>query len=68
MLHRPSLLRLVANFWDRHIIAPPFTLKSCLFLLRQSHMLHHVDIFAKQLAWTESLSNNSEKAGDVFHV
>ena len=25
MLHRPSLLRLVANFWDRHIIAPPFT-------------------------------------------
>ena len=34
----------------------------CLLSLRQSHMLHHVDIFAQQLAWTESLSNNTPVA------
>ena len=28
-------------------------------MLRQCHILHHVDIFAQQLVWTESLSNNT---------
>ena len=30
-------------------------------------MLHHADIFAKQLAWTESLSNNIFAKLDVDH-
>ena len=30
-------------------------------------MLHHVDIFAQQLAWTESLSNNRVNGVDVYH-
>ena len=31
-------------------------------MLRQCHILHHADIFAQQLVWTESLSNDTPLA------